>query len=118
MQRVCEAFDLPDVDLAHFDMIAGTVAGDPNAPDVVAASAKLRDTVAQAAALVSGLPNAPPESLVANLVVEDIAAKIVSPLSGLDLSNSFVVQSVLEGTLAETGLSRRGARCAAAAQPA
>ncbi len=47
-QRVREAFDLPDVDLAKLDMIAGTVAGDPNAPDVLKASAKLCDTVTQA----------------------------------------------------------------------
>ncbi len=103
-QRVLEAFQLPPVDLTRFDAIAETVDGHADGPAIYAASTKLQDTIAQAASLLAGIPDAPPTTLLTDLVVADVAAKIVHPDSALDLSHPLLVETVIDGVLARTGL--------------
>jgi hypothetical protein len=103
-QRVREALGLPEVDLTHFNVLAETAAGHPDAPAVMAAIAKLEDTIAQTANLVSSVPNAPPVAMAAELVVADIAGKIVEPESAFDLSNAVLLETVIYGVLEQTGL--------------
>jgi hypothetical protein len=104
-QQVVDAFDLGDVDLRYFDPTSKTANGDPDGPRVLAAAAKLQDTVTQTASLIAGVTDAPPASVVADIVMADMAAKIAEPGSALDLSMPLVVQSVIEGALASTGVS-------------
>lgn len=97
-------------------MVERTAAGNANAAAVYAGLAKVEDTVTQIGRLVGSLQNAPPTAMVAQLVFDDIAAKIAAPDSSLDLSNSLVVQSVIDGTLVRTGLVLDPAIASGAAQ--
>jgi hypothetical protein len=115
-QRVKQAFGLPDADLATMRIVEETVGGNPDSPAVIAALAKLEDTLTQISQLVANVNDAPPVAEVANLVMADIASKIAAEDSALELSNALVVQTVLEGTLARGGLALDTAVVAGAAE--
>ena len=102
-QRVREALGLPEVDLTHFNVLAETAAGHPDARrhggDREAgghhrADRESRQQRSQRAPGCDG----------GRLVVADIAGKIVEPESAFDLSNAVLLETVVDGDWEQTGL--------------
>jgi hypothetical protein len=103
-QRVRDAFNLPDVDLATFNPSAAAAEGSANGPAVIAANARVADAVSMIARLLGGAPGAPPNGYLDQVVYDQLAALIAPPDVALDLAAAGVVQSVINGSLNVTGL--------------
>lgn len=103
-QRVLKALGLPDIDITQFDVPRDVAAGHPDVPALFAASTKLFNALSEVAGFISGAETGPPADFLASAVMSNLAAKITEPDSYLDLSNSTVVESVIQGVLNETGV--------------
>jgi Ca2+-binding RTX toxin-like protein len=102
--RVLQAFGLSDVDLSTLDPIAQTIAGDSLAPEVFAAHARMQDTIAQALSVLSGTGGAPPRDELADLLMAEIAARIVAPGSSLDFSDAAAIETILQDVASGSGI--------------
>jgi PKD repeat protein len=114
--RLEEALGLPHIDLATLRVVQESAAGNTDAAAIYAGLAIVEDTLAQIGGIVASVDDAPPISIVASLVVDDIAEKIADPDSSLDLGRADVVQTVIEGALVRSGLALDPAITSGAAQ--
>ncbi|MEQ1831194.1 MAG: Calx-beta domain-containing protein, partial [Pirellula sp.] len=102
--RVQESLGLPIRDLRVFDHLAATLRGDSAGPEIFAAEVKVQDTIASAGTFFAAFPNAPTSFALANLVASEIAYKMLEPDSNVDLSNTAVIESILNAVIQQTGL--------------
>jgi len=102
--RVGEALGLPDdLPLRFYDPIAHTLAGGAIGPAAFAASTQIYTTLALSSGMIDQLANTPSPATIGNVMLADLASKIVTDNSLLDLAHPAVVQSVVEGTLTRLG---------------
>lgn len=101
--RVISAFKLPSIPLETINVVADITAGNQDAMAILVANSQVENTVAQIATSFSVLPNVPPRKLIAEVVMQDIVDKIAEPFSELDLAETSVVGSLIDGTLKRIG---------------
>jgi len=86
----------PQVDLSTYDPIEETLNGDVNGPLVLAAQARLEDTIALVAALIRSPHNTPPSASLTSMIVGDIAAQVATASSAIDFSNPSTITSLIQ----------------------
>jgi hypothetical protein len=104
--RVREALGLPsDIVLTQFDPVTAGLSGDLAGVAIFAAHAKVQNSILQAANLISGASDGLPISFVADAIVSNMSNAIVEPGSELNLSDPFVVETVLRGSASRLGVA-------------
>ncbi len=103
--RVAQAFALPTLAIETFNPINEIQDGNLDAARFVHVNAQIEDTVVQLSAFLAALDNELSNVVIQQAVVADMVAKIVDADSQLDLSEEFVIQSVLEAAIERLGLS-------------
>lgn len=115
MVRVVEALDLPRKELLNVNLLSLARNDDLLAAVTFAKSTQVYSTTHQIAYFLSGFDSAPEVRLLGSLAMQDMAEKIRSDGSLLDLSDVFVVQSLIQGTITRSGIVLQDSNVAAAA---
>ncbi|MCA9199164.1 MAG: PKD domain-containing protein, partial [Planctomycetales bacterium] len=104
-QQIADALSLPSINYLAADLIAVANQDDLFAASAFAKSVQLFSTVQQVASFVSNLPNGPSVRLAGSLAFADIASKLRESDAILDLTETFLIESVLQGTLIRAGMN-------------
>ncbi|MCA9190151.1 MAG: tandem-95 repeat protein [Planctomycetales bacterium] len=115
MSRVAAALDLPRKDLLNVNLLLLARNDDMLAADAFSKSTQVYSTAHQIAYFLSGFDNAPGTQLLGSLAMQDMAEKIRFEGSLLDLSDVFVVQSLIRGTISRSDISAPDSSLIAAA---
>ena len=105
MSRVKEALGLPAVDLSDLVPIASTLAGDPNAPQVFAAHARIQDTISQALAVFAGVGSPPVGVDFSRVLMAEIASLIAVPATTPDFSDIATIEQLLHNVETTSGVA-------------
>jgi hypothetical protein len=89
--------------IVHYDALAGALANDPGAVEVLAAAAAVQDTLVQVVTLVTAGSSDPEEVAASAASVMDVLAAQVQNSGALDLSQANQVTAVIEESLAAAG---------------
>lgn len=103
--RILDGFGLNEFDILHLDPIRRAEAGDVAAAEIFTQGVVVHSTTTQMARFLSGLPNAPSERMVGQVVYGAIADSLHVTGSTLDLGNQFVVQALLDAVASEFGMT-------------
>jgi hypothetical protein len=95
----------PQLDLANFDPIAGTLAANADGPLVFGAHALVQDTIAEVAGLFRTPYNAPPTRALMNRIEADLAGVIATTTSPIDFSNQSTIAAFIQKVETSTGVT-------------
>ncbi|TWU33899.1 Ig-like domain-containing protein [Novipirellula artificiosorum] len=103
--RVRQALGLAEVDLSTLDPIAGTIAGQPDAPEVFAAHARVQDTIAQSVAVLERVAGSYGSPQMAQELLATLASRIAVSGSMLDLGDVALLESILQEVETNRGVA-------------
>ncbi len=101
--RLAEALNLPGPEYIDANLIQIANADDLLAASAFATSTQVYSTAHQVSSFISGLANAPSVRLLGSLAMADMAHKVAAGGALLDLSEPFVIESIIRGTMNRSG---------------
>ncbi len=102
--RYLEAAGVPVQPIARLDIVVDAAGGNWDAAALFAAETQFYDTVVAVASYFEELSDGLTIRFLADVVIEDLAHKIATPGSGLDLANADIVMNVIQGVAVRTGI--------------
>ena len=106
--RFLAALGVPDQTLPSLDFIQEAADGNVDAAALFGKETQFYDTVVMVSSFFEELNSGLAFRVLSDIVIEDIACKIVSPGSLLDFGNERLIMNILEGVSVRTGISLAG----------